>query len=118
MKDFKKIKGTTKTYNSFEEFGKDEKLRKQFGLKPIKRRTNDKEKLKAQQEKFVGKCRVCGQHLTWIDGTNTLACKNPDCNGIKMSSKNEDGTEKVWYIPVTRTLDEKGMQIAERLFSE
>lgn len=118
MKDFKKLKGSIKTYDSFEELGKDEKLRKQFGLKPIKRRTNDKDKLKAQQEKFTGKCRVCGQYLVWIDGTNTLACKNTDCNGIRMSSKNEDGTEKVWYIPVTRTLDEKGMQIAERLFSE
>ena len=35
-----------------------------------------------------------------------------------MTSKNEDGTEKVWYIPVTRILDTEGMEIAERLFCE
>lgn len=118
MKDFKKIKGNLRTFNSFEELREDEKIKKQFGLKPLKKRTNDPEKLKAQQEKFVGKCRVCGQHLVWLEGTNTLACQNPECKGVRMTSKDEDGNEKVWYIPVTRTLDERGMQIATNLFSE
>ena len=118
MKDFKKCKGTIKSFNSFEELRDDETLRRQFGLKPVKKRTNDEEKLKEQKEKFVGKCRACGQSLTWIEGTNTLACKNIECKGIRMSSKNEDGTDKVWYIPVTRTLDEKGFEIAQKLFGE
>ena len=112
MKEFRKSKGVTERYTSLEE------LRKGFGLKPIKKRTNDEAKLKAQQEKFVGTCRVCKKPLTWIEGTNICACKNPECKGIKMTGTNEDGTEKVWYIPVTRILNDKGMEIAERLFSE
>lgn len=112
MKDFKKLKGTTKTYNSFEE------LRQGFGLKPLKKRTNDLEKLKVQQEKFVGKCKVCGQPLSYLDGTNICACQNPDCRGFKMTGTNEDGTEKVWYTPVTRVLNDKAAEIAENLFGE
>lgn len=112
MKEFRKAKGVTERYTSLGE------LRKAFGLKKPKKRTNDEAKLKAQQEKFVGKCKACGELLSWIEGTNSLACKNPVCKGIKMTSKNEDGTEKVWYIPVTRILDTEGMEIAERLFCE
>lgn len=112
MREFRKAKGVTERYTSLGE------LRKSFGLKPIKKKTNDEAKLKAQQEKFVGICKVCKKPLTWIEGTNTLACKNEECKGIKMTSKNEDGTEKVWYIPVIRMLDSDGMDIAERLFSK
>ena len=112
MKEFRKSKGVTERYTSLEA------LREGFGLKPIKKKTNDSEKLKAQQEKFVGTCRVCKKPLTWIEGTNVCACQNPECKGIKMTSTNEDGTERVWYIPVTRILNEKGLEIAERLFAE
>ena len=112
MREFRKAKGVTERYTSLDE------LRTSFGLKPIRKRTTDAEKLKAQQEKFVGVCKVCKQPLHWIEGTNTLACKNADCKGVKMTSKNEDGTDKVWYIPVTRMLDSEGMEIAERLFGE
>lgn len=112
MKEFRMSKGVTEHYTSLEE------LRTNYGLKPIKKKTNDEEKLKAQQNKFVGKCRVCGQNLSWIEGTNTLACQNPACKGVRMSSKNEeDGTEKVWYIPVTRILNDQGMEIAMNLFN-
>ena len=51
-----------------------------------------------------------------IKNTNVLACKNPECRGIKMTSTNEDGSERTWYIPVTRMIDNRGMQIAENLF--
>ena len=112
MKEFRKAKGVTEHYTSLED------LRKGFGLKPIKKKTNDLDKLKAQQEKFVGTCRVCKKPLTWIEGTNICTCKNPECKGIKMTGENEDGTERVWFIPVTRILNEKGMEIAEKLFSE
>lgn len=113
MKEFRNAKGVTEHYTSLEE------MRKSFGLKPVKKRTDDQEKLKAQREKFVGTCRICKQPLIWIKGTNTLACKNENCKGVKMTTKNEDdGTERSWFIPVTRTLDTEGMEIAERLFSE
>lgn len=114
MREFRKAKDVTEHYTSLEE------LRKSFGLKQVKKRTDDQEKLKAQRDKFVGVCRVCKNPLVWIEGTNILACKNPECKGVKMTSKSEeeDGTEKVWYIPVTRVLDTEGMEIAERLFSE
>ena len=110
MREFRKAKGVTEHYTSLEE------LRKAWNCKPVKRRTNDAEKLQAQREKFVGVCKVCKQPLTLINGTNVLACQNPDCTGVKMTSKNEDGSEKIWYIPVSRILDEKGMKIAENLF--
>ena len=104
-------KDITAQYSSFEE------VAKAWGCKPVKKRTDDEEKLKKQQEKFVGKCKVCGQDLTYIYGTNVLACTNESCKGIKMTSKNEDGTENTWYVPVTRTVDSKGMDIAINLFS-
>ena len=112
MREFRKAKGVTERYTSLDE------LRIAFGLKATKKRTDDEEKLKAQREKFVGTCKVCKQPLHLIEGTNTLACKNEDCKGIKMTGKNKDGTEKVWYIPVIRILDDEGREIAERLFSE
>lgn len=113
MREFRMPKGVTEHYTSMEA------LREGFGLKPIRKKTNDQTKLKAQQEKLVGTCRVCKKPLTFILGTNTCACTNPDCKGMKMSSKNEeDGTERVWYIPVTRVLNDKGMEIGNNLFSE
>lgn len=111
MSAFRMAKGVTERYTSLED------LRKGFGLKPVRKKTTDANKLKDQQERFVGKCKVCGEKLTWVEGTNVLACKNENCKGIRMSSINEDGEEKVWYIPVVRRLDEDGLRIAERLFS-
>lgn len=101
----------SKTYYSFQELAKD------FGCKPVKRRTNDMDKLKSQQEKFAGRCKVCGNVLTYHQGTNVLTCTNPECKGIKMTSKNDDGTERTWFIPVTRMVDETGMEIAINLFA-
>ena len=113
MKEFRMSKGVTEHYTSMEA------LREGWGLKPIKKKTNDENKLKAQQEKLVGTCRVCKKPHVWIEGTNTLVCQNPDCKGMKMTSKNEeDGTEKVWFIPVTRLLNDKGTEIAMNLFAE
>ena len=110
-KELRLSKDTTAHYSSFEE------VAKVFGCKPVQKRTNDMDKLQKQQEKFVGKCKVCGQNLTYLYGTNILACKNAECKGIKMTSKDEDGAEKIWYIPVTRTVDEKGREIAMNLFA-
>lgn len=111
MRDFRNPKGFTERFTSLEE------LREAFDLSKIRKKTKDEDKLKAQKEKLVGTCKVCKQLLTWIDGTNVCTCKNPDCKGVKMTSINEDGSEKVWYVPVIRMLNEKGMNIAEILFS-
>lgn len=110
MREFRKSKDCTERYTSLEE------LRKAYGLKPVKKRTDDEEKLKIQREKFLGTCRVCGKPLSWINDTSVCACKNPECKGFKMTSTTEEGEEKVWYIPVTRMLDSQGMQIAQNLF--
>ena len=101
-----------KKFYSFEEFGV------AYGLSPRNRQTKDKQKLASQREKFVGKCRVCGQLMTWIEGTNIVACKNPDCKGYKYDTVNEKtGETKVSYAPVYRILaGENSREIAEVLF--
>ena len=104
-------KGTTAQYNSFAEAAE------AFGCRPVKKKTDNAEKLHKQQERFVGKCKVCGENLTYIYGTNVLACTNADCKGAKMTAKNDDGTDRVWYIPVTRMVDSVGMEIGMNLFS-
>ena len=98
------------TYYSFQDFAR------ATGRETAKKRTSDEQKLQAQKEKFVGKCKVCGQDLTYRHGTNILACTNANCKGIEMKRKNDDGTESTWYIPVTRLLDTTGMEIAMNLF--
>lgn len=110
MREFRKGKGVTEHYTSLEE------LRAAWNLKPVVKRTKDEEKLKMQQEKFLGTCKVCKQPMTLISGSNVLCCQNPECNGIKMKGKNEDGSEKIWYIPVSRILDEQGLEISMNLF--
>lgn len=112
MREFRMSKGVTEHYTSLES------LREGFGLKPIRKKTNDQTKLKAQQDKLVGTCRVCKRPLTFIYGTNVCACQNPECKGMKMTSTNDDGTERVWFIPVTRVLNDKGAEIGNNLFSE
>ena len=114
MKEFRKSKGVTARYTSLEE------LRKGFGLKPIeKRRTKDIEKLEMQREKFLGKCPVCKQTLSYIYGTNYKVCKNEKCKGIEYHGKNEDGTEYSYCVPyISKPLDEYGKNIAMNLFDE
>lgn len=112
MKEFRKANGVTEHYTSLEA------LRAGWGLDPVeKKRPKNEKVLQEKREKFLGTCRVCKHPLVLINGCNVLACQNPDCKGVKMTSKNEeDGTEKVWYIPVTRVLDERGFEISQNLF--
>ena len=111
MKEFRKAKGVTEHYTSLEA------LRAGWGLDPVgKKRPKDEKILQEKREKFLGTCRVCKKPLTLIKGCNVLACQNTDCKGIRMTSQNEDGTEREWYIPVTRILDERGFDIAMNLF--
>lgn len=111
MRAFRKDRNCTEHYTSFEAAAAG------WNVKPVKKRTSDSEKLKIQREKFLGTCKCCGQPLHYVSGTNVIVCNNKTCNGFKHSEKNiETGEEKVWYIPVTRTLDEKGFNIAMNLF--
>lgn len=79
--------------------------------KASKKAVNEKSK-----EKFLGVCKCCKQTLTYILGTNVVACKNAECKGIKHTTTDKDGVEKVYYTPYTRLLDETGLKIAENLF--
>lgn len=112
MREFRAAQGVTEHYTSLEA------LRAGWGLPELtKKRPKDEKVLQEKREKFLGACRVCKKPLTLINGCNVLACQNPECKGVKMTSKNEeDGTEKVWFIPVTRVLDDKGFEIAQNLF--
>lgn len=69
-------------------------------------------KNKEKQIRFLGTCKVCGQQLTYISGTNVLVCKNPECTGIVLSKKNGD----TYSIPINRMLNERGVEIAQTLF--
>ena len=110
MREFRNGKNCTEHYSSFEE------MRAAWGLAPVVRRTKDENKLKTQQEKFLGICKVCKQPLSIVNNSNVLCCKNPECKGVKMTGTNEDGTEKIWFVPVTRVLDDRGFEIAMNLF--
>ena len=109
MKEFRNPKGVTERYTSLED------LRAGWNLKPIKKKTTDEEKLKEQQEKFVGTCPYCKTMLSYVGG-NIIVCKNEACKGRKIERENEDGTKDVVYRPFFKMLDEKGEEIASRLF--
>lgn len=103
----------TKVYHSFAEYAASE-----FNSKVTTGRTNDKQKLESQREKFLGTCPYCKQQNKFIVGTNIIACANEKCMGKKVSYTNEDGTETVKYIPFTKILSDKGMEIGNILFDE
>ena len=98
-----------KTYYSFDEIAVEE-----FGMKPMRYQTNDKQKLEAQREKFVGVCPYCKQPASFVANTNVLTCTNPQCKGKKVTF--EDGT--VTYIPYNKLLSSHSMEIGVHLFEE
>lgn len=67
---------------------------------------------KKKQEKFLGTCKVCGQTLSYIPDTNVIVCKNPKCSGIVLQKKNGDKHS----IPISRLLNNRGVEIAQTLF--
>ena len=99
-----------KTYHSFTELAKD------IGLKPVNKRTKNKEKLESQRSKFLGKCPHCGQPLTHITNTNVLVCGNENCKGKKREYTNKDGEKIVKYDPYAKVLYDKSATIAHALF--
>ena len=103
-----------KTYNSFDEYAQEV-----WGLKPLKRVTNDKQKLEAQREKFLGTCPFCKQPLHYVYGTNIVACNNTECKGKKITVKDDEGGEKVIYKPYHRILQGKNSSsIGMTIFDE
>lgn len=95
-------KDTTAHYTSLEE------MRAAMNIAPASKRTKNKEKLAQQRERFLGKCKVCGQPLQYIEGTNVLSCKNPDCKGLKIKDD--------LIIPINKVLDSHSAEIAHALF--
>lgn len=102
-------------YESFQELCKD-----YYHMKPVTKVTKDADKLKSQQEKFVGrhKCKACGEPMTFISSTSVMTCRNPECKGIKFVRKDKDGNDVVSYIPSYDLLDENGAEIANNIFGE
>lgn len=95
-------------YYSFEDVAINE-----FGMKPSKKITNDKERLKKQQEKYLGACPYCKEPCTYIEGTNVIACTNEKCKGKKITF--EDGT--VIYEPFVK-VKQCGAEVGIRLFGK
>ena len=100
-------------YHSFAEWAEAE-----YGIKPTKKVTRDKQKLTSQREKFVGTCPYCKEPCTYIYGTNVVACTNEKCKGKKMVSKNSEGEDRVSYKPYFRLVNEKNMEIGKTIFDE
>ena len=101
-------KGITAYYGSLEE------LAKAYNTSTLKR-TKDQAKLESQREKFLGKCRVCGEPLSYLGG-NVMACQNESCKGFETKTRDEDGNETVVFKPVFKILDEHAETIAYNLF--
>lgn len=112
MKNYRLSSGTTERYTSFEA------LREGFGMKPIVKKTSDKEKLSEQQKKFVEKhiCKACGMPMTYIHG-NIIACKNPKCKGIEIQREDKEGNIITSYITSCELLSERGAEIANNIFN-
>lgn len=100
-------------YGSFAEVAAD------FKCKPVRRRTNDKKKLEKQQNQFLSHhlCRSCKSPMTLIKDTNIFVCKNPDCQGIDITRKDDNGNEisKI-VLPSYDLLDEESAMIANNIF--
>ena len=111
MKEYRKAKGVKEQYNSLEE------LRAAWGIRPIKKRTSDENKLQAQRQAFCGKhcCKACGELMSYV-GAGAMACTNPSCKGLKNERTLADGTKVVTYEVSYDLLDTLGTEIAENIF--
>lgn len=87
---------------------------------PKKKHKKNNKKIDELRERFEKrhKCIVCEQPMTWVEGTNVMACRNPECKGKKVEKVLPDETVKIEYKPYYHTLDAKGVLIAETLYSE
>lgn len=101
-----------KRYYSFEDVAI-----KEFGMKPTKKTSNDQDKLKKQQEKYLGVCPYCKEPCSYVEDTNAVACRNEKCKGKKIVLKNDDGTDKVIYEPYVK-VKQCGAEVGTRLFGK
>lgn len=68
-------------------------------------------KLIYAQNKFLGKCPICGRPLKKMKDVNILRCTNQVCPGVTRHKQGESFQE-----PYYRILDDKGMRIYNHLF--
>lgn len=94
--------------NGVRYFSFSELVTKTNEAKPI-----DEDKLKKFQSKHI--CRACKQPLSYVCG-NVMACRNPECKGIKVVHKDKDGNDVASYQASFELLDEIGANIAQRYF--
>lgn len=92
------------------------KIRDDFGLKQLSKKTNNKEKLTQQQDNFSKRyiCPFCNSPQSWVENTNVMVCSNPNCKGKPIKCK--DG--KIKYLPVYAQLNHRGAAIAETILSK
>ena len=108
-----KIAKSFERYNSFQE------LAQVMGISPVKKKGMSEEQITSARNKFCGKCKYCGEYMTWVRGTNVITCTNPDCKGKKNTRSDKTTGEKVaYYTPSYRSLDAKGVAVAMSLFDE
>jgi ribosomal protein L37AE/L43A len=101
-------------YNSFEDYAI------AMGYKPLNRVTKDKNKLQSQRNAFLEKhkCRACGEPMVWVAGTSIMSCRNPECKGLRIKMKDDNGKSYVVKKPSYYVLDEIGVEIANNIFKE
>lgn len=93
--------------------GKDIKMVKE------KKRLSKKVYMEKKKEKFLKRhtCKICGQPLSFVQGTNVMICTNPECKGIEQK-KYEQGKEITVHESFYSLLDDRGIQIANMVYNE
>lgn len=104
-----RVERTGTRYFSFEELAAASNVKKD-------KKHND-EQLSKKKEKFLGNCPVCKNPMTYISGSNIIACQNESCRGYKHTRKDKEGKKINYYTPVFRVLDDKDLSYAEYLFN-
>lgn len=112
MSEFVLGKNVTGHWTSFTDLAKD------FGCKPVTMKSNNKSKLESQQKKFANRhiCKACGRPMTYLNGSNIMVCQNPQCLGIKVEKTDSTGNTTVTYLTSYDLLDEKGAEIANKIY--
>lgn len=85
---------------------------------PIKK--TKKQNIDELRERFEKRhiCVGCQQPMDWIQGTNVVSCKNPECKGKKIEKTFPDNTVIIEYKPYYHILDSKGIEIVEKIYGE
>lgn len=78
------------------------------------------ENLEKRQRAFRSKykCKACGELMEWVSGTSIMACKNPNCKGLVIKKKDDEGNNVTIRRPSYKTLNARGTEIASEIFAE